>query len=80
MPIRPENAARYPADWKDISFRIRFSTDGAATDRVSLPPEEQRKLAAAYIASRARALDWSRDQHETTLLALFQPPRRENPE
>lgn len=24
MPIRPENRARYPRDWKDISRRIRF--------------------------------------------------------
>jgi hypothetical protein len=24
MPIRPENRARYPADWADISRRIRF--------------------------------------------------------
>lgn len=24
MPIRPENRARYPADWKQISHRIRF--------------------------------------------------------
>jgi hypothetical protein len=23
LPIRPENRARYPADWKQISFRIR---------------------------------------------------------
>lgn len=24
MPIRPENRARYPRDWKQISERIRF--------------------------------------------------------
>lgn len=24
MPIRPENRTRYPADWPDISRRIRF--------------------------------------------------------
>ncbi|GAA2237596.1 hypothetical protein GCM10010401_07230 [Rarobacter faecitabidus] len=24
MPIRPENRGRYPADWKEISRRIRF--------------------------------------------------------
>ncbi len=24
MPIRPENAARYPADWPAVSARIRF--------------------------------------------------------
>lgn len=37
---------------------------------------EQRIDAACYVASRARALGWSRDQHETVMLALFQPPRR----
>lgn len=24
MPIRPENRGRYPANWRDISARIRF--------------------------------------------------------
>lgn len=28
MPIRPENRARYPADWKAISARIRFDRAG----------------------------------------------------
>jgi hypothetical protein len=28
MPIRPENRARYPADWKQISGRIRFVRAG----------------------------------------------------
>lgn len=192
MPIRPENRDRYPADWKDISFRIRFvralgqceceghcgtDHDGrcparhnaiqprtgskivltvahldhtpencddtnllamcqrchltydidehrataartraaeTATWNTPLPglevnpapepplprrtarerlddldvalltanlravhiPEVEQGLAAAYVASRAEALGWSRADHETTLLALFQPPRR----
>ena len=28
MPIRPENRARYPSDWKAISERIRFDRAG----------------------------------------------------
>lgn len=28
MPIRPENRDRYPADWRDISHRIRFDRAG----------------------------------------------------
>ncbi len=28
MPIRPENKARYPSDWKAISARIRFDRAG----------------------------------------------------
>lgn len=28
MPIHPENRHRYPADWKDISARIRFTRAG----------------------------------------------------
>ena len=28
MPIRPENRKRYPSDWKDISYRIRFDRAG----------------------------------------------------
>ena len=27
MPIRPENKARYPKDWKQISLRIRARAD-----------------------------------------------------
>lgn len=27
-PIRPENRDRYPADWKQISYRIRFKRAG----------------------------------------------------
>jgi len=29
MPVRPENRARYPADWKDISLRIRARSGDA---------------------------------------------------
>ena len=28
MPIRPENRARYPANWREISERIRFARAG----------------------------------------------------
>ncbi|WP_424891830.1 hypothetical protein [Streptomyces sp. XH2] len=28
MPIRPENRGRYPADWAEISRRIRFERAG----------------------------------------------------
>lgn len=28
MPIKPENKGRYPADWRDISARIRFERAG----------------------------------------------------
>jgi 5-methylcytosine-specific restriction endonuclease McrA len=28
MPIRPENKGRYPKDWKQISYRIRFERAG----------------------------------------------------
>lgn len=28
MPIAPEDRARYPSDWKDISKRIRFDRAG----------------------------------------------------
>lgn len=28
MPIRPENRARYPSDWRAISARIRFDRAG----------------------------------------------------
>lgn len=33
MPIRPENRGRYPADWKQISERIRFERAGGRCER-----------------------------------------------
>lgn len=32
MPIRPENKARYPKDWKQISLRIRERADQKCED------------------------------------------------
>lgn len=32
MPIRPENRARYPKDWKAISARIRFERAGGVCE------------------------------------------------
>lgn len=34
MPIRPENRARYPANWDEISARIRFERAGRRCERV----------------------------------------------
>lgn len=34
MPIKPENRSRYPADWKEISRRIRFDRAGNACECV----------------------------------------------
>ncbi len=44
MPIRPENRDRYPADWPEISRRIRFGRAGGRCEctgrcgRVHYPP------------------------------------------
>lgn len=35
MPIRPENRARYPKNWKAISLRIRFERAGRLLDGVT---------------------------------------------
>lgn len=32
MPIRPENKARYPADWAEISKQIRFERAGGVCE------------------------------------------------
>lgn len=44
--------------------------------RVPETPAEERAAASAYIASRARALGWTRQRHEDVLLALFAPPHK----
>lgn len=33
MPIRPENKKRYPADWPEISKRIRFERAGGRCEQ-----------------------------------------------
>ena len=40
MPIRPENRARYPNDWKQISERIRFERAGNKCEQCSAPNGE----------------------------------------
>jgi hypothetical protein len=34
VPIRPENRGRYPANWREISFRIRFERAGGRCECV----------------------------------------------
>jgi len=34
MPISPENKARYPKDWPEISRRIRFYRAGGQCERI----------------------------------------------
>lgn len=37
MPIRPENRARYPKDWPEISRRIRFDRAGNRCEQCGVP-------------------------------------------
>lgn len=37
MPIRPENRARYPRDWKAISLRIRARAEGRCEGSPAFP-------------------------------------------
>lgn len=50
MPIRPENKARYPKNWKEISKRIRFERAGGKCEKCSAPNGE---LIARGVASDA---------------------------
>lgn len=34
MPVKPENRGRYPADWREISTRIRFERAGGRCECV----------------------------------------------
>lgn len=40
MPIRPENKARYPKDWPEISRRIRFERAGGKCEWCKAPHGE----------------------------------------
>lgn len=69
MPIRPENRDRYPADWADISRRIRFGRAGGQCEctgqcgtrgaaRACLTEDE----AEAAYAGRQGSVPWPRCQ------------------
>lgn len=51
-------------------------TLGLEDDNVPMPPtsQEERVGAARYVAARARALGWTRAQHEEILVLLFGEP------
>jgi len=40
MPIRPENRARYPKNWPEISRRIRFERAGNRCEQCGVPNHE----------------------------------------
>lgn len=40
MPIRPENKALYPANWKEISHRVRFERAGGKCEKCGAPHGE----------------------------------------
>lgn len=71
--------AQTPSSTGAIPHRGHFPAkqDAAVTDfaliRVPETPQEDRDLAGAYVASRARALGWTPAEHEYVLLALFEP-------
>ena len=63
MPNRPDS-------------RVDIDTTTHPAMMTALPTDEDRdELAAAYVASRARALGWTRGRLEDVIRALFQPPR-----
>lgn len=78
LPARAPRQARFePAVRGPISPAL---IDFGMTTHVAMmsnqaSTEDDRERAAAYIASRARALGWTRQQHENTIAALFAPPR-----
>lgn len=81
-PPAPAPPQQKPSTTGAIPHRSHFPTGKGDVDldrlnliRIPETPEEHRNLAAAYVASRAQALGWTRPDHEQVLLALFQPPR-----
>jgi hypothetical protein len=43
MPIRPELRPRYPADWPQISRRVRFERAGGRCEACGRPPGAGRR-------------------------------------
>lgn len=57
MPIRPENRARYPADWSEISDRIRFERAAGRCECTGQCPRP-----ATHLAVDGRC--WNHHGHE----------------
>lgn len=63
MPIRPENRARYPKDWKEISKRIRVERSGGRCECAG-------ECGQTHDDGRCDARNYCRHPHTDSLVVL----------
>lgn len=81
MPIRPENRDRYPADWPDISKRIRFDRAGGRcecdgrcglhTERCTARNREPHPVTGSKVVLTVAHLDHALECHDDDNLAAM---------
>lgn len=73
MPIRPENRARYPKDWPEISKRIRFGRAGGKCEWCGAEHGKPHPETGSKVVLTVAHLDHSPENcEESNLAALCQ--------
>jgi hypothetical protein len=73
MPIRPENRARYPADWPAISRRIRFERAHGRCERCGAENDRPHPVTGARVVLTVAHLDHRPENcREENLVAMCQ--------
>src|SRR5579875_3089177 len=73
MPIRPENRCRYPADWPEISRRIRFERAGGKCEWYGAVNGLPHPVTGSKVVLTVAHLDHTPENcDESNLVALWQ--------
>lgn len=73
MPIKPENKKRYPADWKDLSKRIRFDRANNACEWCAAKNYQPHPTTGSKVVLTVAHLDHTPENcDESNLAALCQ--------
>jgi 5-methylcytosine-specific restriction endonuclease McrA len=73
MPIRPENKALYPKDWKQISLRIRFERAGGRCEWCPAENGKPHPVTGSKVALTVAHLDHNPSNNvDSNLAALCQ--------
>jgi len=73
MPIKPENKARYPKDWKQISHRIRFERAGGRCEWCFAINYEPHPITGSKVVLTVAHLDHTPENcNDENLVALCQ--------
>jgi hypothetical protein len=71
MPIKPENKARYPRDWKAISKRIRFERAGNRCEWCGAENHQPHPVTGSKVVLTVAHLDHDLVDHSDENLAAL---------